>query len=374
MATRATDLDLDLELIPATATCTFVGEGRANLVFALSLPAPDDNNHPNLRGQLLRLPKAHTTSKSKALPYPLLQTYWRTRIAPLFPSTDLVQQRLVRLPAGPAFAQRLNAQLHDLDASGTRRGDFVGHGVDSEGELEVGMLVEDMRIAGGDGVRMHEIKPKWLHQSPRAPPGADQCRNCAREVWRNRKDATRKPIFCPLNLVKAADFKGEAGVVEGIAAELRRCFGDKAGGGMSEAEAWNVARWLGDSKLFLRLRRIQWENDHAADVDGGDGGGNDEAYSLAMTLRDCSLFVLVPVAPGAEPGEVVAKLGDTDMKNFAVKKEYWVRMEREFHESGVYWNTEPLSLSLTACQLPFYRERMALGGEVREELGRFYMV
>lgn len=373
-----------LEIIPASATCKFVGEGRANLVFTLA----DVDNHPNLKGQLLRVPKQNY----KAIPYADIQQYWQNRISPLFKPSELVQQRLVKLPNDPAFFRRLNQQLRKLDDSGTRRPDFVGHVVSED--VRIGMLVEDMR---SDSIRaaaavassstnptsasassssqatgaatststpplamsMYEIKPKWLIQSPRAPRGAEQCRNCAREVWRNMKNKTKNPIFCPLNLVKAADFPRDENVSRDIAADLQRCYRT-----MTEHEARNLTQWLRSCELFQRLRRIQWDHDHTAQIT------DDEAYSLAMTLRDCSLFVLVPRAANASPNQVVAKLGDTDMKNFAVKKEYWIKMEKEFHDSGVYWNTDKLSVSITDCQLPFYRSRREVISGT--ELGRYY--
>lgn len=300
----------------------------------------------------------------KALPYVDIQKYWETRVLPMFEPHELVQQRLVKLPSDPAFFRRLNEQLRKLDETGSRRADFVGHAVSPD--AATGMLVEDMRVAAGGGsstTRMvtHEIKPKWLVQSPRAPRGATQCRNCAREVWRNMQGGTANPVFCPLNLVKAADFPADVQVAGSVAADLRRCYE-----GMSEVEARNLTNWLrsaAGADLVRRLRRIQWDNDHEADI------ADDERYSLAMTLRDCSLFVLVPTEPDASPDEVVARLGDTDMKNFAVKKDYWLKMEKKFHDSGVYWNTDKLSVSLTDCQLPFYMARKNLP----EELRRYYL-
>ncbi|KAF3770526.1 hypothetical protein M406DRAFT_66926 [Cryphonectria parasitica EP155] len=342
-----------MDTIPAPAVCRFVGEGRANVVF--SLTGVDD--HPNLRGQLLRVPK----HKYKALPYVDLQRYWETRVSPLFGPHELVQQRLVRLPCDKTFFKLLNEQLRRLEESGSRRRDFVGHVVSET--VELGMLVEDMRAEAAatrkDGVAiMHEIKPKWLAQSPRAPRNAEQCRNCAREVWRNMKDKTRKQVFCPLNLVKAADFPDDPAVAADIATALRRCYD------MPDAEARNLTGWLRTCAVFQKLRKVQWENDHDGHVTDDDG------YSLAMTLRDCSLLVLVPSRSGAPPAEVVGKLGDTDMKNFAVKKEYWMNMEKEFHDNGVYMrNTNSLASAITDCQLPFYRARRDLS----EELRRYYV-
>lgn len=305
-------------------------------------------------GKLLRVPKHNY----KALPYSDLQKYWEAQVSPLFEPHELVQQRLVRLPSDPAFVARLNQELEELEKASHRRPDFVGHLVDAD--VEVGMLVEDMRAhAAGSGgaLRTHEIKPKWLVQSPRAPRGAEQCRNCAREVWRNMKNKTKNQVFCPLNLVKAADFPQDENVARDIATNLRRCYN------MSEVEAKNLTAWLQTCQLIPRLRMIQWSHDHESQVI------DDEQYCLAMTLRDCSLFILLPSDPDAPPDRIIAKLGDTDMKNFAAKKEYWLKMEKEFHDSGVYWNTDKLSVALTDCQLPFYKARK----DMPDELRRYYL-
>lgn len=286
-----------------------------------------------------------------------LQQYWETEVLPRFGPQELVQQRLVKLPSDTTFFELLNQQLHILEARGLRRRDFVGQTVSFHAQY--GMLVDDMRpqTAGYDSSTMREIKPKWLAQSPRAPLGAHQCRNCAREVWRNMKNKTRNQVFCPLNMAKAADFPDDARVAADVAAAFIRCYN------VAESEAWTLTAWLRTCTLFKRLRRIQWENDHRADV--VDEGG----YCLAMTLRDCSLFVVAPIKPDATPQEVVAKLGDMDMKNYAVKKDYWMRMEQEFHVSGVYWNDTTLSRAITDCQLPFYKSRKGLSDELR----RYYV-
>lgn len=318
----------------------------------------DINGLINPSGQLLRVPKLNY----KALPYIDLQSYWLTKISPLFEPHELVQQRLVKLPDDRAFVAKLNQELAALDKTGNRRHDFVGHVVDAN--VEIGMLVEDMRAqavgtgaVGTGAFSMHEIKPKWLIQSPRAPIGAEQCRNCAREVWRNMKNKTKNQVFCPLNLVKAADFPQDENVARDIVTNLRRCYK------VTEVEAKNITAWLRHSSLLQRLRRIQWDHDHENQV------VDDDRYCLAMTLRDCSLFVVVPNTTAAPPTRVVAKLGDTDMKNFAAKKDYWLKMENEFHDSGVYWNTDKLSIALTNCQLPFYKARKDMPADLR----RYYL-
>lgn len=292
-------------------------------------------------GQLLRVPKHNY----KAFPYADLQAYWENQISPHFETHELVQQSLVKLPSDPNFVARLNRVLCKLEETGQRRLDFVGHFVDSD--VGIGMLVGDMRAhalaAGNDALKMYEIKPKWLVQSPRAPKGAEQCRNCAREVWRNMKNKTKNQVFCPLNLTKASDFPRDVNIAYDVKDNLMRCYN------MSEVEAKNLTAWLQTNQLIPRLRFAQFSHDHEYAV------VDEERYSLAMTLRDCSLFVLVPSYPDAPPERIVAKLGDMDMKNSTAKKQYWLNMEKELHDSGVYWNTDKLSVNLTDCQLPFYK-------------------
>lgn len=282
--------------------------------------------------------------------YVELQNYWEKKVSPLFEHHELVQQRLVKLPKNPAFFARLNQQLRRIEEKSTRRCDFVGHLV-SEG-VQIGMLVEDMRpdARESDELALHEIKPKWLHQSPRAPKGAEQCRNCAREVQRQTKNKTRNAIFCPLNLVKVADFPKN----QDVAGDIRQSFN------LSEAESNNLQAWLENSSLLQRLRAAQWDNDHEPKVEDA------ERYCLAMTLRDCSLFLKVPRRPGSGPDGVVAKLADMDMKNFEIKKEYWERRENDLHERGLYWKADKLSETLTDCQLPFYKASKKMPAELQK--------
>lgn len=284
--------------------------------------------------------------------YTELQSYWEQEVSPLFEHHELVQQRLVKLPRNPAFFARINQQLREIEDKGTRRRDFAGHFV-SEG-IETGMLVEDMRpdASQSDEFSLHEIKPKWLHQSPRAPQGAEQCRNCAREVQRQVKDKTRNTIFCPLNLVKVADFPGD----DEVARDVRRSVN------LPEAESDNLLAWMRRSRLLQQLRAAQWDNDHELEV------ADVRRYSLAMTLRDCSLFLKISRRPGCGPGAVVAKLADMDMKNFEIKRDYWERREHDLHERGLYWKADRMSKALTDCQLPFYRASEKLPPEV----GRYY--
>lgn len=151
-----------LPVLPKGCTATFVGEGNANVVFAITLPASAENGalfrgicdaryqiarvagsdgillNP---GRLLRVPKAGT----KAYPYRQTQAYWEEHIAPLFDQSDLVGQSLVDL-TGSDIVSHLNHILSEKDkvrSNGwSRRPEFIGSRV---AEVDIGMLVEDMR-------------------------------------------------------------------------------------------------------------------------------------------------------------------------------------------------------------------------------------
>ncbi|KAL2124325.1 hypothetical protein VTJ04DRAFT_690 [Mycothermus thermophilus] len=58
-----------------------------------------------------------------------------------------------------------------------------------------------------------------------------------------------------------------------------------------------------------------------------------ELLSLAMTLRDCTVFVRVPVDP-SQP--VQAKLADLDRKRGVAKRSYWRDLERRLIQEGYY--------------------------------------
>lgn len=69
----------------------------------------------------------------------------------------------------------------------------------------------------GPGMILHEIKPKWLLQSPSAPANSVRCRQCARQTrieWKKDEDELADPYTCPLDLM-FSDPRGtlEAGVL-----------------------------------------------------------------------------------------------------------------------------------------------------------------
>ncbi|KAI9804069.1 MAG: hypothetical protein M1825_001470 [Sarcosagium campestre] len=149
------------------------------------------------KDRLLRLRK----TLSSSIPNAELVHRFHDIFTPIFPSSSLVSQELVLLPRD--LTAICNARLHDDEAAGhripKRRGLYL-----AEDEPH-GVLVTDMTPRPGTDEVLVEFKPKWLAQSPNAPPNARRCRTCA---LRAQKNALRRRVgeqpetgFCPLDLM-----------------------------------------------------------------------------------------------------------------------------------------------------------------------------
>ncbi|KAJ9151927.1 hypothetical protein NKR23_g2833 [Pleurostoma richardsiae] len=291
--------------IPEGTTFAFVGEGNANVVFSFTLPAQHDANPENLKGKLLRVPKA-----GRGLSYPELQDYWERTIKPLFEPGDLIQQELVRLPSNECFGM-LNDCLRRYEAKGNRRADFRGDQVEA---TTIGMLIDDMTDNGGDSYTF-QFKPKWLVQSKSAPDDAVRCRNCARQALRNAEAGhppSEKPFSCPLNYI--------------VTLHPGRGRSDLSHFKATPRLEDRFVRWLEVNPLLPRLQGAQLMHDV-------DRGRDDAKLALAMTLRDCTCFVRFPER---DDMPVVAKLGDLDRKDITAKAAKWWKMEADLLSKGYY--------------------------------------
>ncbi|KAK0736959.1 inositol-pentakisphosphate 2-kinase [Apiosordaria backusii] len=304
---------------PEKWTIKFVNEGAANLVFEVKLPpsAPSTTgsyskgNHDIFQGNLLRVPKAG----AKTFPYPELQQYWESTITPLFPLDNLVQHQLVKLGHSPSAVVDLLNNVLIKEESG-RRKDFRGTRVLPDAQY--GMLIEDMRSRNPNDLFL-ESKPKWLSPSPSA---RTRCRNCAREAYRDHLDpshhkAHRLGILCPLDFIACRDSP------ESLSNVLKHILPASS----PPTYRPHLTNWLKTNSLLPLLQKAQSEHDPSSGVD----------LELAMTLRDCSLFLRIS-SPEGGSGEVKieAKLADLDKKNATKKKHHWEELERNLVEGGFY--------------------------------------
>lgn len=326
----------------------FIGEGAANVVFEIAGRPGNEVANGIFKGSLLRVPKAGTKTHS----HPELQAYWESTIRPLFPPENLVQQRLVKLGGGDAMIAKLNQVLEKEESR--RRRDFQGSRVAA---AEYGMLIEDMREKSSEDLFL-EFKPKWLTQSPSAPPLSSRCRTCAREARRNHSHPSHHKshhpkILCPLDFNTCSPSSSSSSSLSpdhslaNILSALLAPFP-----GVAPVPRARLCRWLQTNDLLPRLRDAQMASDALGPLgvalDDGESGSRDgQRLQLAMTLRDCSCFVRIP-ADASRPVE--AKLADLDKKNWREKLKYWQTMERELIEGGYYEGKET-PREETDCQL-----------------------
>ncbi|KAI9828267.1 MAG: Inositol-pentakisphosphate 2-kinase [Phylliscum demangeonii] len=356
-------------------------------------------------------------------------------IAPLFPAESVLAQDPVRVPAHVIAA--LNARLRDAEANETRprarRGVYLafssssmslsspscvesggggGEGGGGGGRATLGLLVMDMtsaayprRIAASaarataaaagavndddDNVVIAiEFKPKWLVQSPSAPPGARRCRTCALRAQRMAKEgagqmktsasasAPAPPssafFFCPLDLMSDDQPRVRVAVDAILAANQARLLSPTTavtGAAPTSLRSAVVAHlaeplttYLHHHPLLQRLRQLQQTLDplgilrlvdscHLHSDSDSDSHSHSQlgppspapslpdAFLLAMTLRDCTFFIRARVQTGATGVTVAweARLGDLDLKSpHAGKGAYWRALEDGLLRGGWY--------------------------------------
>ncbi|EPE31692.1 hypothetical protein GLAREA_12448 [Glarea lozoyensis ATCC 20868] len=321
----------DIPVLPVSTEISYLSEGAANIVYRISVPLstpppseieefrdgtppPSEievfENGGDLRifdKKLLRLRKNLPTT----LPCSLSQQNWERLLVPLFHADNLVKQTLVDLRPSNIIS-RLNSELRTWEQQPHPNRPSKRHGTYLAPD-PYGLLVVDMTPS--PTTQLLEFKPKWLLQSPSAPPKSIRCRQCARHAQLTSLSPSNPPppTFCPLDLIhspsRAVPFITSDPVL-----------------------AAHLTKWLQPSPLLTQLRDAQKAMDPFGAL-GDEATG--EKFCLAMTLRDCTVFLRLK---GGE-GEVEARLGDLDLKS-AEKVGYWREVERGLVDGGWYEGTE----------------------------------
>ncbi|KAI9762142.1 MAG: hypothetical protein M4579_000622 [Chaenotheca gracillima] len=338
--------------VPSDTTIEYIAEGAANVIYRLDAQDASKPTNPAFSGRLLRLRKAIPSG----LPNTKSMGLFRDMIAPLLPRGSYVEQELVKLP--PSLLVSCNARLRADEQTGKRP--KRRHGVYLAEDEPFGLLVTDMTPDQEQGEVLVELKPKWLVQSPTAPPGARRCRTCA---LRSRRNALRRREaeqghdlgpeenwpFCPLDLVSADQDRLSRAVtmivektVQHNLHRKQKIQGPSTAGMNDEQELRSylergILSYVDDKdrSVLPRLRELQTTLDPVgvfkADISSPD-------FSRAMTLRDCTLFLKLSPREGSE---VEARLGDLDFKlPDEGKKEYWRSLETSLIDEGWYQMTE----------------------------------
>lgn len=266
--------------LPAGIQLVYLAEGRANVIYrfvstpAISIPVNGSGHSSGLpvqlRGKLLRLRK----ETPSGIAYQEIARNFDKVIRPLFKPEELVDQVLVWLPKG--LVQQCNEQLRAAEQSGRRP--RKRHGVYLSVNEPLGMLVTDMTTFDDPGSSLAELKPKWLLQSPSAPPNSRRCRTCALRDMKNQEaretGAKEQRSFCPLDLVSDR--------FENVLRATQFITGCK--------DQKRLAQVLYRNNVLLKLQTHQ-----AAMDDVGLNGPpvQSREKSIAMILRDCTMFIKV---------------------------------------------------------------------------------
>ena len=112
------------------------------------------------------------------------------------------------------------------------------------------------------------------------------------------------------------------------------------------------AQWLRRTAILQDLRDLQFSLDRTgvlnADIE-------DEKFRVAMTLRDCTVFVRFPEDPDRDEWDIEARIGDLDVKSKG-KEAYWKRVERQLIDEGWYEGNESAESSQPLVCSIFGRE------------------
>ena len=196
----------------------------------------------------------------------------------------------------------------------------------------------NMKIPLNEGFCV-EIKLKWLMQSRDAPPNARRCRTCALAASKGKE-----VYFCPLKLASESEKEREDAIQNIV---------------MGVFLDWSESPWHPEFKLLehhhpqfpcllrlesffanegrrliLRLRKLQDDFDKT----GVLSDSVNLTLPLAMTLRDCTLFMKIP---NDENKPIEARFGDLDVKSIRKVPE-WRRKERELIDGGWYTRGLPI--------------------------------
>ncbi|KAL6234499.1 hypothetical protein BDW75DRAFT_251402 [Aspergillus navahoensis] len=314
--------------LPSGTQLAYLAEGGANIIYRIVSQADRQILPAEYRGKLLRLRKDTPAGVS----YQEIARNFDKVVRPLFNPEELVDQELVYLPKG--LSQQCNEQLRAAELTGKRP--KQRQGVYLSVTEPFGLLVTDMTPFGNPGTDLAELKPKWLVQSPSAPAGARRCRTCALRDMKNndarRVGAAEVRSFCPLDLgsdkfehvLRAAKF------VKGYKDHTR------------------LARVLYRNPTLLKLLAHQRSMKDVG-LYGPSPFSRDK--SIAMTLRDCTMYIKMP---RSEKGRVEIRLGDLDLKTAGGgKAQYWLELEHRLISEGWYMGTKNYTRSCDcALQIP----------------------
>lgn len=289
VATPRLDVDSLIELV-------FLAEGAANVIFSIcslrSLKLRDEdfttneasvateNSQPKvdirLKGKVLRLKKSIPSAVSVLD----AQLKYEELIKPLFTEESIVEHVLCEVSGD--LLKQCNNELKRLEKTGFRTASRRGVYLD-EGE-QYGRLITDM--TPDDQHASADVKLKWLIQSPSAPADAQRCRTCALRARRRARLTVEEEelgAFCPLVLTNESK--------QVFSTALEPMLNSARGAPLYIPQFIDKIRpFLYKSYLLQRLKELQTTLDTVGPLRANT---QSQEFLLAMTLRDCTLFLKV---------------------------------------------------------------------------------
>lgn len=309
-----------------------------------------------LRGKVLRIRKDRepvTQEDGKAPAYVStaeVQRYFHEEILPRLGEQHVLHHDMVDINSD--LIEACNESLAEADEAGSRP---KRRRHDRLNESEPHALLLDDMGPRFDQAKL-EIKPKWLSDSPN-PLGMRRrrCRTCALRAKRNSEKSLKRSnpasgTFCPL----ALSFQGS---------HLRQSLENiLMASGVKENPEWEkrsdifmsllekdftsgaVAAVLGKLKTLEEELDSYGCLDIPEDSDPKTLERDRKKFELAMTLRDCTIFMRFG---RSGTGRVEVKLADLDHKDWNTRIERWREIEQDLRDGGWYEGTEPQTTTST---------------------------
>lgn len=323
----------------SSVSLNYLAEGAANVIFRIQPHTPDtapvvlldalesetkgEYNHQicppeKYLGKVIRLSKGHEKTPHGRQ----VKLDFENVLAPLFQGFEehLIDVEMVLL--SDEILPSLNEQIYKHSQR---------HKRDLPPE-SVALIMDDYSSVPGTSVTI-EIKPKWLAQSPNAPGNPYRCRTCALQAFRAQQKGTAADAYiCPLELRAGHDPIIRDFILSKFQQEV-----DPVHSSVQSAVVNAMTEYLAKGqghRLLNHIRDVQTRHDHSGVLAlRGRRGEFDQDLQVAMTLRDCSLFVKVTY--NTEELQVECKMADLDFKHEA-KIEDWREKEEQLLNGGWY--------------------------------------
>lgn len=315
-------------LLDAPVTLHYLTEGNANVIYSVApaTSAPELAKHDHCC--VLRMRKDLATTR------PCIENFSaiRQRVTPLFgpEHEDLLMPKALYKLTSETWQQAMDI-LYGIDdeteqehsSTSTLRKRHIYH-PSLEAEPHA-ILMPNFQY--GEDPLFREFKPKWLIQSPNAPPNARRCRTCAANSFKRSKGGKKgkgDSGFCPLDLLSSnqstvRDILEKIDPEHGASATLLDNFIDVV------------------QPALHHLANLQ----SRYNVEGIQDPSNPQHrdYAIAMALRDCSVFLVLEKSSDGDVYLSRVKLADLDLKNSTEGNlEKWAEMESNLISSGAYTN------------------------------------